>query len=45
MTEYYIFDADQFGRDMQELMGGRYISILADITGTSYQGALIWCKQ
>lgn len=45
MTEYYIFNADQFGRDMQELMGGRYISILADITGTSYNGALRWCKQ
>lgn len=27
MTEYYIFNADQFGRDMQELMGGGDTSV------------------
>lgn len=41
----YIFNTNKFASEMQKLLGGRYISILANATNTTYYGASRWCKQ
>lgn len=43
--QYHRFDADKFSKDMMDLLGGRYISILAKGTNSTRNGVLKWVKQ
>lgn len=41
----YTFNTNKFASEMRNLLGGRYITILANATNTTYYGASRWCKQ